>query len=75
MFIIYFLLTPVKNKSYCTWLQHCISSSLTTLSFLYVVRDAMFGSKDPTCPFFAFFSLADILDAASPDGIVVGYSQ
>lgn len=33
----------------------------------------MFGSKDPTCPFFAFFSLADILDAASPDGIVVGY--
>ena len=35
----------------------------------------MFGSKDPTCPFFAFFSLADILDAASPDGIVVGYSQ
>ncbi|CAH3037704.1 unnamed protein product [Porites lobata] len=34
------------------------------------IRDAMFGSKDPTCPFFAFFSLADILDAASPDGIV-----
>ncbi|KAJ7394682.1 Protein ELYS [Desmophyllum pertusum] len=34
------------------------------------IRDAMFGSKDPTCPFFAFFSLADILDAKSPDGIV-----
>lgn len=33
----------------------------------------MFGSKDPTCPFFAFFPLADILDAASPDGIVVGF--
>lgn len=31
----------------------------------------MFGSKDSTCPFFAFFSLAEILDAASPDGIVV----
>lgn len=34
------------------------------------IRDAMFGSKDPTCPFFAFFSLADVLDVASPDGIV-----
>ena len=33
----------------------------------------MFGSKDPTCPFFAFFSLADILDIASPDGIVVSH--
>ena len=31
----------------------------------------MFGSKDPTCPFFAFVSLVDILDVASPDGIVV----
>ena len=35
-------------------------------------RDAMFGSKDATCPFFAFFSLADVLDTATPDGIVVG---
>lgn len=34
------------------------------------IRDAMFGSKDPTCPFFAFFSLIDVLDVASPDGIV-----
>ena len=74
-FLFVFLLFPVKNKLYCTLLQHCIFLSLTTFSFLYVVRDAMFGSKDPTCPFFAFFSLADILDAASPDGIVVGYSR
>jgi len=52
---------------------HFFKSNCTLFS--YVVRDAMFGSKDPTCPFFAFFSLADILDAVSPDGIVVGYSQ
>lgn len=31
----------------------------------------MFGSKDYSCPFFAFISLVDILDVASPDGIVV----
>ncbi|KAK3746881.1 hypothetical protein QZH41_009207, partial [Actinostola sp. cb2023] len=35
------------------------------------LRDAMFGSKDSTCPFFAFFSLAEILEVASPDGIVI----
>ena len=35
----------------------------------------MFGSKDPTCPFFAFFSLIDVLDVASPDGIVVGCNK
>ncbi|XP_032239652.1 protein ELYS isoform X2 [Nematostella vectensis] len=34
------------------------------------IRDAMFGSKDPTCSFFAFFSLAEILNIASPDSIV-----
>ncbi|KAK2553031.1 Protein ELYS [Acropora cervicornis] len=34
------------------------------------IRDAMFGSKDYSCPFFAFISLVDILDVASPDGIV-----
>ena len=50
------------------------------ISFLKVfpccfIRDAMFGSKDPTCPFFAFFSLADILDIASPDGIVVSHQH
>jgi hypothetical protein len=38
-------------------------------------RDAMFGSKDSTCPFFAFFSLAEILDVANPDGIVVSISM
>ena len=49
-----------------------ILENYTSCFIFFLVRDAMFGSKDPTCPFFAFFSLADILEAASPDGIVVG---
>ncbi|XP_046849987.1 protein ELYS-like isoform X2 [Xenia sp. Carnegie-2017] len=34
------------------------------------VRDAMYGSKDPTCPFLSVYSLADVLDTATPDALV-----
>ena len=31
----------------------------------------MYGSKDPTCPFFSVYSLSDVLDTANPDALVV----
>ena len=31
----------------------------------------MYGSKDPTCPFFSVYSLTDVLDTANPDALVV----
>ena len=31
----------------------------------------MYGSKDPTCPFFSVYSLAEILNAGNPDALVV----
>jgi hypothetical protein len=36
-----------------------------------IFRDAMYGSKDPTCPFFSVYSLTDVLDAANPDALIV----
>ena len=31
----------------------------------------MYGSKDPTCPFFSVYSLTDVMDTANPDALVV----
>ena len=35
----------------------------------------MYGSSDPVCPFFAFYSLSDMSEAISPDSLVVSISS
>ena len=57
------------NNGFTFWLYSNFANE-TTIYF----SEASYGSKDPTCPFLAFYSLDEVAEAMSPDGLVVSIS-